>query len=338
MPGSPTTRLRAALITIALFGAACGRLTEPGSDGSAVPIETSPSTAFNFSVNGGRVGEPNMLASPNFRPWGGGDPTWALSRQDSDRLISAYTQGFAEREDPSKDGFPKMPEECYSMQGGGGEGPIYPEEECLYPVLLQLGVTADALRYYEETNGSMVLGLAGDGPVKVADIWWGPFGSNDHPAALMLTPQGFMSTSPYEWEPYAMAVETAGRQEVLGRIIAATGESGPYYFNHIYPWQIHAPVQTANGWSVATTSHLIGGCHACDVEFGGRFVFTFSENGTPTDADFEGFCYFDYVATDNPNADADAIADLRAELPECEPARPQTSIIDWENPSWWWQD
>ena len=334
MPGSATPRLRTALLPLALLISACGRFTDPGSEGTGARVEPSPSSAVNFTPNGGRTGEPEMLASPIFMPWGGGDPTWSLSRQDSDRLVYAYTQGFSENDDPADDGFPRMPEECYSMQGG--EGPMYPREDCLFPVLRQL-VSDDALRYFRETGGSMVLGLAGERPVQVADIWWGPFGPNDHPEALVLTPEGFMSSSPNEWAPYALAEEEASRQEVLPQIIAATGEGGPYYFNHVYPWQIHAPARTSSGWEVATTAHVIGGCHACDVEFGGRFTLEFDLEGTPTGARFDGFCWFDYFATDNPNADREAILAIRDELPQCEPSAPaKTSVIDWQNPSWWW--
>lgn len=328
MTSPPAPRLHDALLALALLCAACGRLAAPGSEGSDAP-GPSPSPVENFIPNGGRIGDPEMLTSPIFMPWDGGDPTWSLSREESDDIILEFTMGG---------GHPErvvdwMPEACYPLDEGG-EGPSFSTEDCFYPALRRL-VGDDALRFYIESEGSMVLGLAGAGSVKVADIWWGPYGSNDYPEALILTPQGFMSSSPNEWAPYARAEEEASTQDVLRRIIDATGEGGPYYFNHVYAWQIHAPVEDANGWSIATTAHLIGGCHACDVEFGGRFTLTFSEAGTPTDASFDGYCYFDYVATDNPNADAAAIAALRAELPICEPARPGESVIDWQNPSQW---
>lgn len=337
MPGFPARRLRTVLLPLVLLFTACGRVTEQpsASETTADPgVEESAALVANFSV-----GDSEMLSSPTFMPWTGGDPTWSLSRQDSDRLISAYANSFiaGSDEDPTTHGLPRMPEACYDIQPTDSGG--YPKEECLFPVLRQLGVTEEAIRFYVETGGTMVLGLAGDGSVQVADIWWGPFGPNDHPEALILTPGGFMSSSPNEWAAYSTAEKEASQQEVLQRIIAATGESGPYYFNHVYPWQIHAPVRTSMGWEVASTPIIIGGCHACDVEFGGRFVLEFDGGGTPTGARFDGYCWYDYFATDNPNADREAILALRDELPLCEPARPwKTSVIDWQNPSWWWQD
>ena len=334
MPGSPA-RLRAALLPLALLIAACGRVTEQpvASETTTGPLtEETAAPLAEFSV-----GDSEMLTAPTFMPWSGGDPTWSLSRQDSDRLISAYANSFiaGSDDDPTTYGLPRMPEACYDIQPSDSGG--YPVQECLFPVLRQLGVTDEAIGYYIATGGSMVLGLAGDGPVKVADIWWGPYGPNDFPEALILTPEGFMSSSPNEWAAYTAAEEDASQQEVLQRIIAATGEGGPYYFNHVYPWQIHAPARTSSGWEVATTPIVIGGCHACDVEFGGRFVLEFTDDGTPTDARFDGFCWYDYFATDNPDADRDAILALRDELPVCEPSRPaKESVIEWQNPSWWW--
>ena len=246
--------------------------------------------------------------------------------------VFAYTEGFTAKDDPAKDGFPRMPEECYAIQLG--EGNPYPKDRCLYPVLRELGVSEDAIRYYDETNGTMVLGLAGDGPVKVAHMWWGPFGSNDYPEAQILTPLGFMMATPVEWAPYAAAQEEATRSDVLPRIIAATGEGTPYGFVPVYPWQIHEPVATATGWSIATTSQISGSCHACGVEFAGRFVLEFALDGTPTGARFDGFCAFASEALEGngqrvEGADADAIAALKAELPVCEPAHWGESVIDW---------
>lgn len=329
MPRS-TAPLRAALLPFLLLAAACGRVSGEAAAGEPLAEETI--AASDAGVPRFELPSSEMLSSPGFRSWAGGDPTWSLSREDSDYLILRYTSGFSEDDDPALNGFPRMPEECYDSLGGGEGG--YPAEECLYPVLRQL-VGEDALRYYRETGGSMVLGLAGDGPVRVADIWWGPYGPNDHPAAQILTPQGFMGSSPHSWAPYFVAEQEAVAQEVLQRIIDATAEGGPYYFNHVYPWEIAAPARTPAGWEVATTSHLIGGCHACDVEFGARFVLAFDEAGTPTGARFEGYCWYDYYATDNYDADRAAIDALRTELPMCEPSKYPESIIDWENPSQW---
>lgn len=333
MPNSPARRLRAILLPLALLIAACGRVSgQPAAGEAAVDpgVEESTVPLAEFSV-----GDSEMLSAPTIRPWGGGDPTWSLSREDSDLLILAYAGSFiaGSDEDPTTQGYPRMPEACYDFQPSDEGG--YPAQDCLYPVLRQLGVTEDAIRYYIETGGTMVLGLAGDGPVQVADVWWGPYGPNDHPEALILTPEGFMSSSPNEWTAYTAAEKDASEQDVLRRIIAATGEGGPYYFNHVYPWSIYAPARTSSGWEVATIAHVIGGCHGCDVEFGGRFVLGFDGDGTPTGARFDGFCWYDYFATDNPNADRDAILALREELPPCAPARSSETIIQWENPSQW---
>ena len=326
------------LALLVVVGVACGRITQPAASEptSEPPAAESSSAEVDYwrTVLEGtfHLWNSEMQAAPTFQPWSGGDPTWPLSVADSDRLIFAYTEGFTAKDDPAKDGFPRMPEECYAIQLG--EGSPYPKDRCLYPVLRELGVSEDAIRYYDETNGTMVLGLVGDGPVKVAHMWWGPFGSNDYPEAQILTPLGFMMATPVEWAPYAAAQEEATRSDVLPRIIAATGEGTPYSFVPVYPWQIHEPVGSATGWSVATTSRISGSCHACGVEFAGRFVLEFALDGTPTGARFDGFCAFASEALDGngqrvEGADADAIAALKAELPVCEPAHWGESVIDW---------
>lgn len=336
------TRTISVWIALVFLASACGRLT---GQAAGEPIAPLPSEAYNLPGS-------KMLATPAITPWNG-DPTWALSREASDTIISAYSNWFipGEKGDPEIYGYPRMPEACYEMTIGDDSGG-YPEDECLYPVLQQL-VTEDALRFYT-TNGLMILKLTGAGPVKVASPWWGPFGTNDYPEALLFTPDGFMSVSPEEWAPYANAVREAFTTEMFARIYTATGgwgvqgscaaegecvtvaadppEISTYWFYEAYPSMIQPPLETGDGWSVITTRQISSGCHGCGIGFSALFVLDFSPMGVPMTAHFDGFCYddrFDEWRWDDATAETvGAIRAIRAEVPNCDSEKWIESALD----------
>lgn len=330
-----------AIIVEVLSVSACGRLTEQvAAETIALPPEAY------------RLPDSPMLTAPTITRFQG-DPTWALSREASDRIISSYSDSFIPggSSDPEVYGYPRMPEACYAIEIG--EGHAYPEDECLYPVLEQL-VSQDALRFYRE-NGLMILRLTGAGPVKVADPWWGPFGTNDSPQALIFTPDGFMSAAPEEWAPYANAVREALTSETFARIYSITGGWGlqgscegegecvtiaadqpgitAYWFYAAYPNLIQPPRETQDGWSVVTTRGISSGCHACGVGFAALFVLEFSSEGTPMGARFDGFCYDDRADDwrweDATAKTLEAIESLRAEVPTCDSEQWIESALGW---------
>lgn len=315
----PAVALLLALIT------ACGPSSETtasggdseGASGAAARLELADSA---------------LAPSPTYLPWSGGDPTWPLSVRETEAVLGAF---LIEGGDP-RGIVSWMPEACYAIEPlGEGNSFHSPPEACFYPTLRRL-VGDDALRFFVQTDEErIVFDLVGDGPVRVANVGWGDSSRNDYPEPQVLTPRGFMSSSPHEWAPYAAAEREAGDAAVFGRIIAATGgsELGAYNLEPVGDTQIQAPVHTPTGWSVSTTSTLSAGCGACAVGFAARFVLEFSEDGVPVTARFDGYCHNDVEAADIAaglpvgTPDVDAIAALMSELPLCAPG------IAWENPS-----
>lgn len=296
-------RRRAALIPLLLLAAACGRLVVPASGGDATLTSPLP--------------PPD---GPEITAWTGGDPTWSFPQRETERLLSTYELGS------DLEGYPAMSSDaCYF---GDPEESHLPAEQCVDPVLRQLGVSDDAIRFYRE-NGLIVYEWVGDGPVKVARVSWGPWGAQDTTApAFILVPGGFMHATSIEWNRFAGAMDEARAADVFARIRAATGDPGLDLGTEIgTAVYLSAPARTVDGWEVGVTMQLLN-CMACDQPFAARVAIGFTAAGVPEAVRFNGFCHFDYTPTDFPPADPVAFDALKAELPLCESPLPGDSI-DW---------
>lgn len=148
--------------------------------------------------------------------------------------------------------YPGLPEDCYSEAPDAATD----RERCLFPALRDLGVSEEAIQFYVE-QGLVVLGTLGSGPVKVADMWWGPAGAQDtFTPVQILVPGGFMAASPGEWAPFATALQEAYASDTYRMIASIPGISDgyPLRFSVIPRAQISAPTATDVGWVVSVSA------------------------------------------------------------------------------------
>lgn len=300
---NPRLPRRAALLSFFLLAAACGRLSGAASDGDAGSAMALP--------------PPD---GPTITAWTGGDPTWSFPQRETEELLSHYEQG------QELDGYPRMADDaCYF---GDPELRTLSNEECVDPILRQLGVGDEAIRFYRE-YALIVYERVGDGPVEVARVSWGPWGAQDTTApAFIMLPNGFMSATPIEWNRFVAAMDEARAADDFARIRAATGDTGLDLGTNIgTAVYLNAPVRTADGWEVEVTMQLLN-CMACDQPFAARLVIGFTSTGVPETVRFDGYCHFDYSPTDFPPADPAAFDELKDELPLCASPMPDDPI-DW---------
>lgn len=325
MPSSATRRVRTAILLFVILIASCGGVSENTAGG-----DPNSDPAGDDSLVIPEVDSP-MLADPHVTPWDGGDPAWHLPFSEIQRVLeNAVSLSWDESQ------YPGLPGGCYADGNESGTD----REVCLFPVLRDLGVSEDAIRFYE-TNDLVVMALAGSGPVKVADMWWGPAGAMAPTPSDIFIPGGRMSAHPTEWAPYATALREAYGSDAYRKIVSAVAltfrDGGMEYLSQ-YPltigethaYRIETPTKSGSSWLV----HLTNGLD--NSQFAARLSIVFTDEGMPEAASFDGFCFIDEdYWSDSSDSDTTGIEALSSELPTC-PARPfeyrgSSSVIDWQN-------
>lgn len=251
-------------------------------------------------------------------------PLWNVPLDSTEEVIDVFFHGgFLTGMRPKT--LADIPDDCRALDTRGGDANPA-ARDCVDRILTYRGVDRRALDLFWAANVS-IFGLAGAGPVKVADIMdWRYYGSNGVNADMIVTVDGILDIGKQkEWRPYVEATAQARSAEVFTRITEAVapevntpwGEPGPTLTFAQWGGQdteLGQVVGNADGWAVPVTLRLTG-CHSCETPFAARFAFDFSEIGIATDVRFLGWCHYTVDPTSWTNRDA--LSDIASDLPDC---------------------